>query len=365
MLDDAPTAMTRSLGEARYGLDARTAFLTGIQALARLPLDQRRLDDRAGLDTAGFISGYRGSPLGGLDQELWRNSSRLEEHRVGFQPGINEDLAATAVWGTQQVGLFPGARHAGVFGMWYGKAPGLDRSTDAIRHANAAGTGPLGGVLAVVGDDHGCKSSTLPCASEYALRDLGVPVLAPADVQDVLDFGLAGWALSRYAGCWTGLIALTDIMDSALGVEVGLERHRFVLPPHGDATASRARRDCAPRNLQSTRRGVHIRLDDSPLDQETRLETKLYLARAFASANPIDRVVASPSRPRLVVVTAGKAYADVREALDKLELRSEEAIAAAGIRLVKLGMTWPLDGERVREFCRGTERILVIEAKRA
>ncbi|MDE0037572.1 MAG: indolepyruvate ferredoxin oxidoreductase family protein [Gammaproteobacteria bacterium] len=342
---DTPTAMTRSLAEARYGSDVRTAFLTGIQAVARLPLDQRRLDVRASLDTAGFISGYRGSPLGGLDQELWRNSSQLEEHRIVFQPGINEDLAATAVWGTQQVGLFPGARHGGVFGMWYGKAPGLDRSTDAIRHANAAGTSPMGGVLAMVGDDHGCKSSTLPAASEYELRDLGVPVLAPADVQDVLDFGLAGWALSRYAGCWAGLIALTDIMDSALSVEVGLGRHQFVLPPHSEQP--------------------HIRLADSPLEQETRLETKLRLARAFASANQIDRIVAAPSRPRLVVVTAGKAYADVREAFDKLELRSGAAIADAGIRLIKLGMTWPLDDAWVREFCRGADRILVVEEKRA
>ena len=342
---DSPMAMTRPLAEARYGVEARTAFLTGIQALVRLPLDQRRLDVRAGLDTAGFVSGYRGSPLGGFDQELWRNAAQLEDHRVVFQPGVNEDLAATAVWGSQQVGLFSGARHAGVFGMWYGKAPGLDRSTDAIRHANAAGTSPLGGVVAVVGDDHGCKSSTLPAASEYELRDLGVPVLAPADVQDVLDFGLAGWALSRYAGCWTGLIALTDVMDSALSVEIDLDRHQFVLPPHNDAP--------------------HIRLADSPVEQEARAETKLRLARAFASANPIDRIVAAPSRPRLVVVTAGKAYADVREALDKLELRSEAAIAQAGIRLAKLGMTWPLDDERVREFCQGTDRILVVEEKRA
>ncbi len=345
MLDDTPLAMTRSLAEARYGAEPHTAFLTGIQALARLPLDQRRLDARDGLDTAGFISGYRGSPLGGLDQELWRNSAQLEEHRVVFQPGINEDLAATAVWGSQQVGLFPGARHEGVFGMWYGKAPGLDRSSDAIRHANAAGVSRRGGVLLVVGDDHGCKSSTLPCASEFALRDLGVPVLAPADVQDVLDFGLAGWALSRYSGCWTGLIALTDVMDSALTVDIDLARHRFALPLHDDAP--------------------HIRLHDSPLEQEARLETKLRLARAFASANPIDRVVASPGRPRLVVVTAGKPYADVREALDKLELRTEAAIAEAGIRLVKLGMTWPLDAAQVRGFCRGVDRILVVEEKRS
>ena len=345
MLDDTPAAMTRSLGDARYATKTGAAFLTGIQALARLPLDQRRLDAGAGLDTAGFISGYRGSPLGGLDQEFWRNATRLDEHKVVFQPGINEDLAATAVWGSQQVGLFPGAHHQGVFGMWYGKAPGLDRSSDAIRHANAAGVSPHGGVLLVVGDDHGCKSSTLPCASEFALQDLGVPVLAPADVQDVLDFGLAGWALSRYAGCWAGLIALTDIMDSALTVDVDLGRHGFVLPPHGDFP--------------------HIRLHDSPVEQEARQEMKLRLARAFASANPLDRIVASPSRPRLVVVTAGKAYADVREALHKLELPSEVSIADAGIRLVKLGMTWPLDPVSVHEFCRGADRVLVVEEKRS
>ena len=342
---DGTAAIARTLADARYATTTGTAFLTGIQALARLPLDQRRLDARAGLDTAGFVSGYRGSPLGGLDRELWRNAERLRDHRVVFQPGINEDLAATAVWGSQQLGLFPGARHQGVFGMWYGKAPGLDRSSDAIRHANAAGASPHGGVLLVVGDDPGCKSSTLPSASEFALRDLGVPVLAPADVQDVLDFGLAGWTLSRYAGCWTGLLALTDVMDSALTVDVDLARHRFVLPPHGDFP--------------------HIRLPDSPNEQETRLEMKSRLARMFATANSIDRIVASPSRPRLVVVSAGKAYADVREALAKLDLRSEALIADAGIRLVKLGMTWPLDPDAVREFCRGCDRILVVEAKRS
>ena len=345
------TAVTGdSLAALRYGTERGTAYLTGIQALIRLPLDQRRLDIRAGLDTAGFVSGYRGSPLGGLDQELWRRSAELEAHRIVFQPGVNEDLAATAVWGSQQVGLFPGARHEGVFGMWYGKAPGLDRSSDAIRHANAAGTSPRGGVLLVVGDDHGCKSSTLPCASEYALRDLGVPVLAPADVQDVLDFGVAGWAMSRHAGCWVGLIALTDIMDSALTVASDLDRHRFVRPPRGEGA--------------SFGEDVHIRLADSPLQQEARLEVRLRLARDFATANALDRVVTEPRKTRLVVVTAGKTYSDAREALEKLDLASDTAIADAGIRLVKLGMTWPLDADRVREFCRGASRVLVVEEKR-
>jgi len=179
------------LTQARFRAQTGIAYLTGIQAIARLPLDQRRLDDRADLDTAGFISGYRGSPLGSLDRELWRLSGDLGSHRIVFQPGINEDLAATAVWGSQQVGLFAGARHEGVYGMWYGKAPGLDRSSDAVRHANAAGTSPRGGVLLVVGDDHACKSSTLPSASEFAMRDLGVPILAPADVQVSMACGVA------------------------------------------------------------------------------------------------------------------------------------------------------------------------------
>ena len=333
------------LTQARYRTESGIAYLTGIQAIARLPLDQRRLDDHSDLDTAGFISGYRGSPLGGLDQQLWRLSHELESHRIVFQPGVNEDLAATAVWGSQQVGLFPGARRAGVYGLWYGKAPGLDRSSDAVRHANAAGTSPRGGVLLVVGDDHACKSSTLPSASEFALRDLGIPILAPSDVQDVLDFGLMGWAMSRYAGCWTGLIALADVMDSALTVHVDLDRHRFVNPPHGEEFP-------------------HIRLQDSPMDQEARLESKLRLARRFASANSIDRTVTTLRSPRLVLVTAGKVYADVREALARLGLRSETQLVQAGVRLVKLGMTWPLDTDLVDEICGGAKRLLVIEEKR-
>ena len=334
------------LAQARFGAETGIAYLTGIQAVARLPLDQRRLDDRAGLDTAGFISGYRGSPLGSLDKELWRLSDDLRAHRIVFQPGVNEDLAATAIWGSQQVGLFPGARREGVYGMWYGKSPGLDRSGDAVRHANAAGTSPGGGVLLVVGDDHACKSSTLPGASEFALRDLRVPILAPADVQDVLDFGLMGWALSRYAGCWTGLIALTDVMDSALTVDVDLDRHRFIAPPHEEEFP-------------------HIRLQDSPTDQEARLETKLRLARQFASANSFDRIVTTAPSPRLVIVTAGKIYADVRESLARLGLQSDAQVAQAGIRLVKLGMTWPLDAALVNKFCGGAKRLLVIEEKRS
>ncbi len=335
-----------TLAQARYRRESGTAFLTGIQALVRLPLDQRRLDAKHGLDTAGFISGYRGSPLGGLDKELWRAEDDLKAQRIVFAPGVNEDLAATAVWGSQQVGLFSGARYDGVFGMWYGKAPGLDRSSDALRHANAAGVSPRGGVLLVVGDDHACKSSTLPNASEFALRDLGIPVLAPADVQDVLDFGLAGWAMSRYAGCWVALVALADVMDSALTVDVGLDRHAFVEPPPKDDDP-------------------HIRLIDSPLEQEARLQLKERLAVAFAGANGLDRVVTDPRAAQLLLVTAGKAYADVREAFAKLGLGSDREIASAGVRLLKLGMTWPLNVTLLRQCCEGVGRVLVVEEKRA
>ena len=342
-----------ALARMRYGAQRGSAFLSGIQALARLPIDQRRLDIRCGRDTAGFVSGYRGSPLGGLDSELWRQSALLDELGVVFQPGVNEDLAATAVWGTQQVGLFPGAKHEGVFGLWYGKAPGVDRSSDALRHANAAGTSPLGGVLLAVGDDPGCKSSTLPSASEFALRDLGIPVLAPANVQEVLDFGLFGWALSRHAGCWAALLAVTDVMDSAMTVDVDLDRHAFAspAPPEGPGPG----RESSP----------HIRLADSPLEQEARWEWKLRLATAFAAAGGIDRLVTDPAEPRLVVVSAGKVYADVREALAKLGFATTAAIAAAGVRLVKLGMTWPLNAAFVENACRGAGRVLVVEQKRA
>ena len=325
------------------------AYLTGIQAVARLPLRQRQLDAVAGRNTAGFISGYRGSPLGGLDQAFWKEADALTAQRIVFQPGINEDLAATAVWGTQQSGLFEHARYDGVFGLWYGKAPGLDRSSDALRHANAAGTSPLGGVLLVVGDDHGCKSSTLPNASEFALRDLGIPVLAPASVQDVLDFGLFGWTLSRYAGCWVGMVALTDVMDSALTVSVDMGRCHYMEPTLQPASAQ----------------SPHIRLNDSPLAQEERLALKERLTLAFANANGIDRIVVETKQPRLVVVAAGKASIDTREAFAKLGLPATEDLAKAGIRFVKLGMTWPLNDAFVRRVTRDAGHVLVVEEKRS
>lgn len=332
----------------RYAVESGRIILSGIQALVRLPLLQARRDRAAKLDTAGFISGYRGSPLGGLDQALWQAQAFLDEAGVVFAPGVNEDLAATAVQGSQQVGLFPGARHQGVFGMWYGKAPGLDRSCDAIRHANAAGTSPHGGVLAVVGDDHGCKSSTLPSQSEYSFADMGLPLLNPASVEEVLHYGLLGWALSRYCGLWVGMIALADTMDSTATVDVA-DGPRIVLPEDFELPAD----------------GLHIRLGDAPLAQEERLYTwRLPAARAFARANDLNPLVVPAPEAKLGVVATGKAFLDVRQALAELGMVTENEIAAAGIRLLKVGMPWPLDDTALRAFATGLEQVLVVEEKR-
>ena len=337
----------------RYHQKSGVIYISGIQALVRALLEQHHYDASNDLQTGGFISGYRGSPLGGLDQALWRIQSELSARNIQFQPAVNEELAATAVWGSQQVGLFPQASVDGVFGMWYGKAPGLDRACDAIRHANAAGTAPNGGVVLVVGDDHGCKSSTLPSHSELTLKDLGIPVLNPADVQDVLDFGLFGWALSRYTGCWSGLIALADTMDSSATVHIEPVRENFVRPVH--------------------EHDVYITTGRAALDQESLLhEVKLPLAVTFATANGINRIFgaqegAQPgaAAAQLGIVTTGKAYLDVRQALAELGLADVAALANAGVRVLKLGMSWPLDETVIASFSRGLQTLLVVEEKRA
>ncbi len=342
-----------SLAEVRlddkYTLESGRIYLNGTQALVRLIIMQRQRDAAAGLNTAAFVSGYRGSPLGGLDQALWAAQPFLERNQIRFQPGINEDLAATAVWGSQQVGLWPGAKHDGVFGLWYGKAPGVDRCGDVFKHANYAGTSPHGGVLAVAGDDHACKSSTLPSQSEYAFMDAQMPVLNPASVQDLLDFGLYGWALSRYSGCWVGFIVIADIADSSGSVSVDPDRVRIALPE----------------DFQLPPDGLNIRWPDRPLDQEHRLQRhKLYAALAFARANGLDRVVVDSPEPRFGIVTTGKAYLDVLQALEDLGIDEAEA-ARIGLRVYKVGMSWPLEREGVRGFARGLEEILVVEEKRA
>lgn len=332
----------------KYALESGQAFMTGIQALVRLPLQQKRLDRARGLNTAGFISGYRGSPLGGYDQQLKRAQKHLDQHDIRLWEGLNEDLGATAVWGSQQVGLFPGARFDGVFGLWYGKAPGVDRTGDVFKHANFAGTAPHGGVLAIAGDDHFCKSSTLPSQSEFAFRDAEIPVLHPAGVQEVLDFGLLGLAMSRYSGCWIGMIALADTMDSGAVVRVGPDRHVFATPT----------------DFEPPPGGVHIRRDDKPMDKEARLRlVKLPAALAFARANAVNRVVLESPRPRFGVVASGQALFDVLEALDCIGLSTEQA-AAHGLTIYKVGMPWPLEPHGVAAFARGLERVLVVEHKR-
>jgi len=332
----------------KYVLDKGRIFLTGVQALVRLPLIQRRRDLTAGKNTGCFISGYRGSPLGGYDQQLWRAGKQLKQHFVHFQPGVNEELAATAVWGSQQTNLFAGAKHDGVFGIWYGKGPGVDRSGDVFKHANFAGTSPWGGVLAIAGDDHVAKSSTVPHQSEFAFVDASIPVLNPAGVQDTLDFGLLGFAMSRFSSCWVGFKTTAEIMDSAASVEADAAALQIALPDFAMPPG-----------------GLHIRWPDPWLEQEERLHSfKLPAVLAFARANAIDRVVIDTPNPRLVIVTTGKSYLDVRQALDDLGI-DDDLARDIGLRVYKVGMPWPLEPTKARAACAGAERVLVVEEKRA
>ena len=333
----------------KYVLGRGRVFLTGTQALVRLPMMQRQRDQAAGLDTACFISGYRGSPLGGLDQALWRARPFIEKNRIHFQPAINEELGATAVWGSQQVGLFPGAKYDGVFAMWYAKGPGVDRSGDALKHGNSAGSAPHGGVLLLAGDDHTCKSSTLAHQSEYAFIDAAIPVLNPSGVQEILDLGLYGWAMSRWSGCWVAFKTTAEVMDSSASVEIGHERIVIATPD----------------DFEMPQGGLNIRWPDTPLDQEYRLHKyKLEAARAFARANRLDHIVIDSPKPRFGIVTTGKSYLDLRQALDDLGIDAATA-AEIGLRLYKVAMAWPLEPDGVRRFAEGLEEVLVVEEKRA
>jgi indolepyruvate ferredoxin oxidoreductase len=333
----------------KYALDEGRVYLTGTQALVRLPIMQRQRDAAAGFNTGCFIAGYRGSPLGGFDQALWGARRFLDRNHIKFQPAINEELGATAVWGSQQIGLFPGAKYDGVFAIWYGKGPGVDRSGDPLKHANSAGTAPYGGVLAIAGDDHTCKSSTLAHQSELAFIDAAIPLLNPAGVEDILDLGLFGWALSRFSGCWVGFKTVAETMDSSASVTLHPDRVRIVIP--GDFAMPPA--------------GLGIRWPDTPLDQEMRLHSyKLEAARAFARANRLDRIVIDSTKPRFGIVTTGKSYLDLRQALDDLGIDAYEA-EAIGLRVLKVAMPWPLEPHGMRDFAQGLEEVLVVEEKRA
>ena len=351
----ANTSLTSSVVDPDYSLDHKYSresgriYLSGVQALVRLPLMQRLRDQAAGLDTAGFISGYRGSPLGGFDLELWRAKKHLEAAGVKFAPGLNEDLGATMVWGTQQTQLFPGAKHQGVFGMWYGKGPGVDRSGDVFKHANAAGTAPLGGVLALAADDHACRSSTLPHGSEGEFTSAMMPILNPAGVQDILDMGAIGWAMSRYTGRWIGFKTIAETVESSASVDVNPLALQIVTPD----------------DFEMPPGGLNIRWPDPPMDQEMRLHRyAVKAAQAFARANRIDRIVIDSPAPKLGIITTGKSYLDVLTALEYLGL-DERACSDLGIRVYKVGMTWPLEPVGLRNFVRGLSDILVVEEKHA
>ena len=346
----APTAVTL---DDKYTLATGRVLLNGMQALVRLPLMQRQKDAAANLNTACFVTGYRGSPIGGIDTAFWRADRILKDHNIRFQPGVNEDLAATAIWGSQQVGSFPGARHDGVFAMWYGKGPGVDRSGDVLRHANLAGTSALGGVLALAGDDHTCRSSTTAHQTEYAFMDAMIPVLNPSGIQEILDFGLMGWAMSRFSGCWIALKLVSETADSAASVFVDPERPKIIVP----------------QDFELPEGGLSLRVTDDPragpLAQEERLHKyKLYAALAFARQNGINKAIIDGPKRRFGIVTAGKSYLDVRQALDDLGI-SDEYAKAIGLSVYKVGMTWPLERNGIRLFAEGLEEILVVEEKRA
>ena len=334
----------------KYALDETRQLLTGTQAIVRLMLTQRARDVKAGLNTAGYVTGYRGSPIASLEAAMLRAKGILEPNHIKFMAGLNEDLAATALWGSQQAELRGEGKFDGVFGVWYGKGPGLDRTGDVFRHANHAGTSKHGGVLALMGDDHTCESSTSAHQSEFAFVDYMIPVLNPAGVQEILDFGVLGFALSRFAGVWVGIKCVKDNIEATATVDGRIDRIQvkipddFVVPP----------------------KGLNIRLGDQALDKEARLhDHKRAAILAFARANKLDRLVTSGGpAPKIGIITCGKSYLDVRAAMDELGIDEVKA-NQLGLRLYKVGMTWPLEPKGVLKFAEGLDLILVVEEKRS
>ncbi|MDZ5460499.1 indolepyruvate ferredoxin oxidoreductase family protein [Azohydromonas lata] len=335
--------------EDKYALSRGRAFMSGVQALVRLPMLQRQRDAAAGLNTAGFISGYRGSPLGGVDQALWAAKKHLAQQHIVFQPGVNEELAATAVWGSQQLDLYPDKnKFDGVFGLWYGKGPGVDRSVDVFKHANLAGTARHGGVIAVAGDDHVSKSSTAPHQSDHVFKACGLPVFFPSSVQDILDMGLHAFALSRFSGLWAGMKTIQEVVESSTTVDIDPDRVRIVLPE----------------DFEMPPGGLHIRWPDPPLAQEARLmDHKWYAALAYVRANRLNHDVISTPSDRFGIIASGKAFNDTRQALADLGL-DDATCRRLGIRLHKVNVVWPLEADITRQFALGLQEILVVEEKR-
>ena len=333
----------------KYALASGRAFMSGVQALVRLPILQRTRDALAGLNTAGFVSGYRGSPLGGYDQALWAARKHLAEHHIVFQPGVNEELAATAVWGTQQLDIYPETKkYDGVFGIWYGKGPGVDRCSDVFKHANMAGTARLGGVIAIAGDDHISKSSTAPHQSDHIFKACGLPVFFPSDVQGILDMGLHAFAMSRFSGVWSGMKTIQEVVESSASVSVDPDRVRII----------------TPEDFVMPQGGLHIRWPDAPLEQEARLmDYKWYAALAYVRANKLNHNVIESSHDRFGIIASGKAFNDTRQALSDLGL-DDDTCRALGIRLHKVNVVWPLEATITRDFAQGLQEILVVEEKR-
>ncbi|MBI48515.1 MAG: pyruvate ferredoxin oxidoreductase, partial [Marinobacter sp.] len=333
--------------EDRYLRESGRVFLTGTQALVRIPLMQAALDRKQGLNTAGLVSGYRGSPLGAVDQALWQAKDLLDENRIDFVPAINEDLAATIMLGTQQVETDEDRQVEGVFGLWYGKGPGVDRAGDALKHGTTYGSSPHGGVLVVAGDDHGCVSSSMPHQSDVAFMSFFMPTINPANIAEYLEFGLWGYALSRYSGCWVGFKAISETVESAASVEI---------PPQPDFVT--------PDDFTAPESGLHYRWPDLPGPQlETRIEHKLAAVQAFARANRIDRCLFENKEARFGIVTTGKGHLDLLEALDLLGIDEDQA-RDMGLDIYKVGMVWPLERRGILDFVHGKEEVLVIEEKR-
>jgi indolepyruvate ferredoxin oxidoreductase len=334
----------------KFDLGQGRIFVTGFQALVRLCLMQKARDRRAGLNTAGYITGYRGSPLGGLDQQFVRAKRHLEAADIRFQPGLNEDLAATAVWGTQQAELRGEGKFDGVFSMWYGKGPGVDRTGDVFRHANLAGTSKHGGVLALMGDDHTAESSTTAHQSEFHFVDVMIPILNPAGVQEIMDYGLYGWAMSRFCGSWAALKCMHETIESTAIVDGSLERVNIVIPE----------------DFRPPEGGLNIRLQDTFLGQEARLhDFKRDAMLAFVRANRLNHNITSGGRdPKIGIITVGKSYLDVREALDELSI-DEVRCNDLGVRLYKVACPWPLSQRELMQFAQGLDLIIVVEEKRS
>jgi indolepyruvate ferredoxin oxidoreductase len=334
----------------KYDLGKNRVFVTGFQALVRLTLMQKERDRRAGLNTAGYVTGYRGSPLGTLDQQFMRAGAVLTKNDIKFHPATNEDLAATALSGSQQAELRGEGKFDGVFGMWYGKGPGVDRSGDAFRHANFAGTSKHGGVLALMGDDHTAESSTTAHQSEFHFVDVMIPILNPAGVQEIMDYGLYGWAMSRFTGAWTALKCMHETVESTAVVDGSLDRVKIILPE----------------DFAMPPGGLNVRLGDTVLGQEARLhDFKRDAMLAFVRANRLNRMICSGGRsPKIGVITVGKSYLDVRQALDELGL-DEVKCNDLGLRIYKIACPWPIGRQDLMEFAAGLDLVIVVEEKRS